>query len=115
MNRRDFLRRSSLIAAGVVAADQLEILERVGRRVFPGFGAGVRTLSPGITSAQWDAVLRENYGRPCIEAMLSVESPFKAKLEGRKLRGAVYREPSHSLEIRVSPEVTADFRRLWRG
>lgn len=38
MNRRDFLRRSALIAAGVVAADQLELLERLAhRRVFAGW------------------------------------------------------------------------------
>ena len=41
MDRRKFLRNASLIAAGVVAADQLEILERLTwkRRLFvnPGF------------------------------------------------------------------------------
>lgn len=36
MNRRDFLRRSTLIAAGVVAADQIELLERLApRRLWP--------------------------------------------------------------------------------
>lgn len=37
MNRRDFLRRASLIAAGVVAADQIELLDRLGwtRKIFP--------------------------------------------------------------------------------
>lgn len=35
ISRRDFLRRSSLIAAAVVAADQLELLERLSsHRVF---------------------------------------------------------------------------------
>ena len=35
MNRRDFLRRSALVAAGAVAADQVELLERLThRRVF---------------------------------------------------------------------------------
>jgi hypothetical protein len=39
MNRRDFLRRSALITAGVVAADQLELVERLGwtRKLFPGW------------------------------------------------------------------------------
>jgi hypothetical protein len=39
MNRRDFLKRLGLVTAGVVAADQLEIIERLGwkRRFFPGF------------------------------------------------------------------------------
>lgn len=39
MNRRDLLRRASLLAAGAVAADQLELIERLGwtRRLFPGW------------------------------------------------------------------------------
>lgn len=39
MNRRDFLRRAALVAAGAVAADQLELVERLGwrRRFFPGW------------------------------------------------------------------------------
>lgn len=38
MNRRKFLRNSALIAAGIVAADQLEILDRLTwkRKFFPG-------------------------------------------------------------------------------
>jgi len=37
MNRRDFLRRSAILTAGVVAVDQLEILDRLGwtRSLFP--------------------------------------------------------------------------------
>jgi hypothetical protein len=39
MNRRDFLKRLGLATAGIVAADQLEIIERLGwkRRFFQGF------------------------------------------------------------------------------
>lgn len=39
MNRRAFLFRASAIAAGAVAADQIELLDRLGwtRRLFPGF------------------------------------------------------------------------------
>ena len=40
MNRRLFLRRAALVTAGVIAGDQLDILEHVGRRFFPGFGPG---------------------------------------------------------------------------
>jgi hypothetical protein len=38
MDRRDFLRRASLVAAGLIAADQLELLERLTfkRRLWPG-------------------------------------------------------------------------------
>lgn len=37
MNRREWLKRASLVAAGTVAADQLELLDRLGwvRRLFP--------------------------------------------------------------------------------
>jgi len=36
-SRRDFLRKATLIASGIVAADQLEILDRIGwtRTLFP--------------------------------------------------------------------------------
>jgi hypothetical protein len=39
MERRDFFRRAALVAAGVVAADQLDLLERLTwkRRFFPGW------------------------------------------------------------------------------
>lgn len=44
MNRRDFLRRASLVAAGAVAADQLDLIERLGwrRKFFPGWSAPQR-------------------------------------------------------------------------
>lgn len=37
MNRRDFFKKASIVAAGIVAADQLEILDRLGwtRKLFP--------------------------------------------------------------------------------
>ena len=39
MNRRDFLRRAAVVAAGAIAADQLEILERLApRRLFSSVG-----------------------------------------------------------------------------
>lgn len=53
MNRRDFLRRSALIAVGVVAADQIELLERLApRRLWPSIGMepiGVVTARGGGT------------------------------------------------------------------
>lgn len=41
MNRREFARRAALIVAGVAAADQLELVEKLGwkRRFFPGWGS----------------------------------------------------------------------------
>lgn len=45
MNRRDFLRRSALLAAGVVAADQMDLLDRLGwkRKLFPGWSPPSRS------------------------------------------------------------------------
>lgn len=52
MNRRDFLRRSALVAAGVVAADQLDVLDRLGwkRRFFPGWS---RAAFAGTEDTTW--------------------------------------------------------------
>lgn len=38
-SRREFLRRAAILTAGVVAADQLELVERLGwkRTLFPSF------------------------------------------------------------------------------
>ena len=40
MQRREFFRRSALVAAGVVAADQLDLLDRLGwtRKMFAAWG-----------------------------------------------------------------------------
>jgi len=92
MNRRDFLRRSAVVATGAVAADQLEILEKLGgwaRKFFPGFGSGRDAFEswhrgPSLTvmQAEWDHLLREVYSQHRIEIIRSLEmpSPFKAKL-----------------------------------
>jgi hypothetical protein len=44
VNRREWMRNAALLAAGVVAADQLEIVERLGwkRRLFPGWSPPAR-------------------------------------------------------------------------
>lgn len=61
MNRRDFLRRAALVAAGAVAADQLELLDRLGwvRRLFSGWRApapfGGMTSGEYIASGAWSA------------------------------------------------------------
>lgn len=68
LSRREFLRRSALIAAGAVAADQLELLDRLGwvRRFFPAWGAPARDVV--LTTAQWDALLMEVYTMPFLQA-----------------------------------------------
>lgn len=42
MDRRSFLRNSALLAAGTIAADQLDLIERLGwkRKFFPGASFG---------------------------------------------------------------------------
>lgn len=85
MNRRDFLRRSALVAAGAIAADQLDLVERLGwkRRLFAGFGLGVPTLyADGVhddTSA--------------IQAFLCGEKVYDRHhlISGNVLRGGQYR------------------------
>ena len=48
MDRRQFLQRSAILAAGAIAADQLELIERLGwrRTIFPA-GAGTRVFILG--------------------------------------------------------------------
>jgi hypothetical protein len=48
MDRRQFLKRAALIAAGAVAADQLELFDRLGwkRKFFPGFSSSYPLILP---------------------------------------------------------------------
>jgi hypothetical protein len=50
MDRRSFLRAAGLVAAGVVAGDQLELLERLThrRRFFPGWSPMPTLYGDGI-------------------------------------------------------------------
>lgn len=83
MNRRDFLRRAALLAAGTVAADQLELVERLGwtRRLFPGWTRGPIPV-PTTVTVRWPdptwgyALLVDQYGvtyerRPIVDGMAS--------------------------------------------
>lgn len=83
MNRRDFLRRSALIASGVVAADQLEILERLNHRKIFALG-DIPDLSH-YGKAEWpatvpesclDALLQEDYVRDGIRDAVNSTTPF---------------------------------------
>ena len=52
LTRRQFLRNSALIAAGVIAADQLEILDRLApRRLWAGADFAARRIPLTITHA----------------------------------------------------------------
>lgn len=79
MNRREFLRRSAIIAAGVIAADQLELLERLSpRRLFPGADFTPIADSPFgplvtreiTTTAELDRLIKEVYSQPLYSASL---------------------------------------------
>lgn len=87
MDRREFLRRAALIAAGTVAVDQLDLLDRLGwvRRFFPGWSAPT-SHSIALTSSDWDALLRKVYCDAVIPA-LALETPLIHKLSPN-----VYRE-----------------------
>jgi len=74
MNRRDFLRRVALVTAGVVAADQLELLERLvwtPRKLWTGYSS----LS---TTDELNRILREVYADNYIK-LLEMETPFLSK------------------------------------
>lgn len=77
MNRRDFLRNAAIIAAGTIAADQLELLERLAPR---------RLLVPGFGYGQWENSRIYTNGRPFSLEMLRQaelriwETPLKPQL-----------------------------------
>jgi len=61
MNRRDFLRRAAIVATGAIAADQLELLERLThrRRFFPA-----ADVSPfGRSTAEDVITAQDQHGR----------------------------------------------------
>jgi hypothetical protein len=79
MDRRTFLRRSALVASGLVAADQLDLLARLGwvRRFFPSVAVDRGTVCG--TSAQWDALLQEDYLRASIVHAINTVTPFRTQ------------------------------------
>lgn len=76
MDRRTFLRNSAILAAGVVAVDQLELLERLApRRLYwPGasFATPMRhTVRTGLPSVVWRKL---NEGVPASKGLYRVAS-----------------------------------------
>lgn len=72
MNRRDWLRRAALIATGAVAADQLELLERLtSPRVFSSIDMG-ENLDDYMTCGQADALLEAIMRGPWIMEPASI-------------------------------------------
>jgi hypothetical protein len=67
MHRREFLRRSALIAAGVVAADQIDLLEMLApRRLFalgemPGYNRGLTGVLECYTSTSVHSISGSTY------------------------------------------------------
>jgi hypothetical protein len=85
------LRRASGYKTGAVAADQLEILDRLGwvRSLFAGWGTrpvvfrpptDEHTYSLITTNADWTALLRETYSASFIDA-INMRSPFLSTLK----------------------------------
>lgn len=76
MNRRDFLQRATIVASGAVAADQLELLDRLGwvRRFFTSVAIEPewKHLTDGhrngawMTQRQWNELLRDDYSAPVL-------------------------------------------------
>lgn len=104
MNRRDFFRRSALVAAGAVAADQLELLDRLGRvrTMFAGWSAPVDGGGGiTVTNAQWDALLRETYVSEglvsAINTVWPLRSPFGSRLT-----------PLRQWSTEIAPHMTID-------
>ena len=81
MDRRRFLRRAALIAAGAVAADQIELLERLTwrRRFFPGW-------SP---ASSWPALRIYDYHGTLL-AELSQPGPWTRVLRAGTIARAEY-------------------------
>lgn len=93
MNRRAFLRNIALIGGGVVAADQLELLDRLGwvRTMFPSAGlqsgraplamdtelVAAQTMPAIFTKSDWDRLLRENYIIQDIVELVNASSPSR--------------------------------------
>lgn len=86
MNRRDFLRRASFAASGIVAADQFELLDRMGwvRRFFASFCMRREERPwqgyPPITNSQWDKLLQENYVKDSLSFAIEFAKPFESAL-----------------------------------
>lgn len=111
MNRRDFLRRSALIAAGAVAADQLELLDRLGwvRRFFPGFGSegnAWQRLTDGAgngitcTSEQWDALLTDEYVTAGLMSAINKTTPLLTLFRGRRVAPrSLFAVPDRYIEV----------------
>jgi len=106
MDRRQFLRNVALIAAGAIAADQLELLERLAPRRLYFYGENVRGTGRqqfyGVSTAEWDRLLREvymgdTYGLSLLERTIVRDTPLArrvirpiARRHGRGYDQAVY-------------------------
>jgi len=101
MNRRDFLRNAAIITAGAIAADQLELLERLApRRLYwPGFDFG---QSPRYvaTLSDWDRLLRTVYTEYDIPDLFPVQTPLARRLiRPIALAGGGYREVTYNIRL----------------
>src|SRR4051812_47025301 len=96
MNRREFLRNAAIIAGGIVAADQMELLERLAPRrlLFPGADFGTWTTntyasSRVFTTKMLDDMIKEIYCAPTLLAF-PLHTPLIERQRQRAVRTAEY-------------------------
>ena len=76
---REFLRYSALAAAGVIAADQLELLDRLApRSLFAG--ADLTSVKWGGTAHYWDAMSAEPVIRRALDPFRAAELADQQRL-----------------------------------
>lgn len=81
INRREFLRKSALIATGVIAADQLELLEKLNYKKiwWTGFSSDKLITAPPFVLLKTFTL---SYG--IIQEMLEDDITYKASVESYK-------------------------------
>lgn len=92
MNRREFLRNAAIIAAGTIAVDQLELLERLAPRRLLFNGADFRTwdtCSRVFTHKMLDDMIKEVYCAPTL-ALFPLLTPLAEQQRQRAARTAEY-------------------------
>lgn len=105
MDRRSFLRRAAIVASGAIAADQLDLIDRLGwvRRLFTTGGwrrdpwlAHIDDHRRIVTTAEWDSLLKEVYSSHVLSIHRQLEAlgPQFSGLSSRRLLtpAEVYRE-----------------------
>lgn len=108
MNRRDFLRRAAIVAAGAVAADQLEILERLThRKVWPGANFGDGDHPKGLETIIADSDFTDFFQITTTVTLSEQSIVFQQHLrrEMRERQAAIMERVSNEVMSRYYPAV----------